>query len=994
MRVIILNTLIKKLHFLFILLFATVAFGQHPIYTQFSEKDGLPDIEFYNMTEDSKGFIWLAANKGFYRYDGNQFKIYTNKEKRGLSVFEPKEDSKGRVWCCNISGQFFYAENDELITFIDLEKEINGRLGSFIVTDKHLLVFTYQTIYKISLKTREIDTRIQIGNPLIGSPYRYGNEIYVTTGESIVTLDLELNITKKITSEAIYDDLSKRSIGSPLITGSKGKTYLKFMDRNSQSYLYLFDLNSGQYEEIELEAALKNSNIAAISFYNDEMLFSSSSGLWVYSMEGGNLVYKNRYFKNEYVSKVVVDRNENYWVTTLRNGVFVIPNINNNNYNLQDGIEGFKYIEKINEASFFFGTATGDAGFYNIETNKISLIDLKKNTPVQAAFYNKSNKKMYISQQDQGVIYDFETKTITTNRDFFNARSISYINKNTFLLANYQGASVVENGKVDSRLKFLRAYIGFHDTISKNSYVSYVDDLVKYDSKFNAKIIRYQGKKIHSVSITKTDDGTIWVSTFKDGLYGIKNDSVVVNYTTENGLASNFTQKIKGDRNSLWIVTNKGIQLLNTKTETFKILTKGDGISTYLINGIIPFKDNVIFSTNKGIFSIDRKTAFQQRVKPEIYFTGIQISEKDTLLQEKYTLPHSQNAIKLSFNSNGFRSKEHIRYYSRLLGFNENWIPVDEGIDFVKYNSLPVGNYTFQVLAESTSLARKSEIAAIEIAIESPFWKRPWFVISSVLSALLFIILYYRNILKKRDKQKNKELEKLAQERELVFLKLENLRSQMNPHFIFNALNSIQEYIILNKKNLASDYLGKFADLIRTYLNHSNKGAISLQDEIDCLEMYLELEELRFEDKLSYTFHIDENIDTESLSIPTMLIQPYVENALKHGLLHKKDNRLLSISLQTVPKKNAIICTIEDNGIGREKALELKIKKDKMHKSFGTQATQDRLDLLNYGKGKRIGVSIEDLYDAHTKEPSGTKVVITIPATNITASSNYTTQES
>jgi hypothetical protein len=486
--------------------------------------------------------------------------------------------------------------------------------------------------------------------------------------------------------------------------------------------------------------------------------------------------------------------------------------------------------------------------------------------------------------------------------------------------------------------------------------------------------------------MAKTDDGTIWVSTFKDGLYGIQNDSIVVNYTTENGLASNFTQKVKGDGDSIWIVTNKGIQLLDTKTKTFKILTKGDGISTYLINGIIPFKNNVIFSTNKGIFSIDRKTAFQRRVKPEIYFTGIQINEKDTLLQEKYTLPHYQNAIKLSFNSNGFRSKEHIRYYSRLLGFNENWIPVDEGIDFVKYNSLPVGNYTFQVVAESTSLAGKSEITSIEIAIKSPFWKKTWFILSSVLSLLLVTIFYYRNILKKREKQKNKELEKLAQERELVFLKLENLRSQMNPHFIFNALNSIQEYIIINKKNMASDYLGKFADLIRIYLNHSNKGVISLQDEINCLEMYLELEELRFEDKLTYSITIDENIDADALIIPTMLIQPYVENALKHGLLHKKDNRILRISLKTSGKKDTIICIIEDNGVGRENALEIKQKKDKMHKSFGTQVTQDRLDLFNYGKEKRIGVSIEDLYNTQTKVPNGTKVIITIPITKIQSS--------
>ncbi len=956
-----------------------IAHAQHPPYIQFSEKDGLPDIEFYNMTEDSKGFIWLAADKGFYRYDGNQFKLFTNKDKRGLSVFEPREDHKGRVWCCNISGQFFYAENDELITFVDLGKEIGWQLGSFLITEKHLLVFASQIIYKVSLETKEIEARVKVTDEILGHPYRFKNEIYVTSGKNIIALDLELNVIKEITSEAIYDDLKKRNLGRSAIFGYKGKTYLKLVDQNSHSFLNLFDLNTGQYEEIEFEEELKKSHIVIINFHNDEMLISSSTGLWVYTIKDGKATYKNRYFKDQYVSQVVVDKNENYWVTTLRNGVFVIPNINNETYDFPKGIEDFKSVEKINDDTFFFGTANGKAGLYNIKTNTIEPIELADKTTVKTASINEKKQLLFISQQNSSLMYDLKTKKYEFNAELGNVRSISYLDENTYFYTNYQGAVKVKDGKEILRIGNTRAYLGFHDTISKNSYISYVDDLMKYDAEFNGKKIRYKGKRINARGIKKTNNGTIWVSTFKDGIYGIKNDSIVINYTTENGLISNFTQEIESYNDELWIVTNKGIQLLNTKTNTFKTLTKSDGISTYLINGIVPFEKNVVFATNSGVFSIDRETVFKRKVKPKIYFTGIEINEKDTLLQQKYILPHYQNAIKLSFNSNGFKSKEHIRYTSRLLGFNDDWIPVDEGIDFVKYNSLPVGNYTFQVKAISSSLAGESEIASIKISIKNPFWKLPEFIIGSVLSILLFIVLYYRNIIKKRDKQKNKELEKLEQERELVFLKLENLRSQMNPHFIFNALNSIQEYIILNKKNLASDYLGKFADLIRTYLNHSNKGVISLQDEINCLKMYLELEELRFEDKLTYSFDIEENIDIEALTIPTMLIQPYVENALKHGLLHKKENRILTVTLKKSNNENAIICEVVDNGIGRKKALELKQRKDKTYKPFSTKAIEDRLSLLNYGREKQIGITIKDLYESEINTPSGTKVVIRIP---------------
>ena len=223
-----------------------------------------------------------------------------------------------------------------------------------------------------------------------------------------------------------------------------------------------------------------------------------------------------------------------------------------------------------------------------------------------------------------------------------------------------------------------------------------------------------------------------------------------------------------------------------------------------------------------------------------------------------------------------------------------------------------------------------------------------------------------------RETQKRLALEKQYRESELKALK-----SQMNPHFIFNALNSIQEYIILNKKNEASDYLGKFADLIRTYLSHSDTGVISLQEEIESLRMYLDLESLRFEDTLSYEMHISDKLNKETTHIPTMLIQPYVENALKHGLLHKKENRKLIVSFAN-SEGNNIQCIIEDNGVGRKKAKEFQENRPALHKSFAAKATEERLNLLNYGKDKKIGVEILDLYDENNLA-IGTKVLLSIP---------------
>ncbi|NBC58924.1 MAG: tetratricopeptide repeat protein [Bacteroidetes bacterium] len=253
-------------------------------------------------------------------------------------------------------------------------------------------------------------------------------------------------------------------------------------------------------------------------------------------------------------------------------------------------------------------------------------------------------------------------------------------------------------------------------------------------------------------------------------------------------------------------------------------------------------------------------------------------------------------------------------------------------------------------------------------------------VLIVLLSALFFFYSAKQKQAKKtaliqqelRASQKQLALEKQYRDSELKALK-----AQMNPHFIFNVLNSIQEFIVLNKKDLASEYLAAFAELIRSYLHFSNKGVLTLQEEVETLEKYLELEQLRFSQNFEYFINIDPSIDTESLYIPTMLVQPYVENAVKHGLFHKNGDCKLHIEFLHLDE-GKVRCIIQDNGIGRQKAKEYKSKKLKKQKSFASQATASRLDLLNEQGHQKIGVDIVDLKDDKNND-IGTKVILDIP---------------
>lgn len=277
------------------------------------------------------------------------------------------------------------------------------------------------------------------------------------------------------------------------------------------------------------------------------------------------------------------------------------------------------------------------------------------------------------------------------------------------------------------------------------------------------------------------------------------------------------------------------------------------------------------------------------------------------------------------------------------------------------------------------------EIAEQEAKIaKSEAKQNQLYFIGSVVVLLLLLLTFLTYFKQQKTKRKNELIaselkatqKQLALEKQYRTSELKALKSQMNPHFVFNALNSIQDYILSNERNLASDYLGKFSDLVRRYLKFSDELSITLSDEVDSLKLYLELEQLRFEEHLQTTFKVDETLDIEHIRIPTMLIQPYVENAIKHGLLHKKGTSKLQVQFLNYDE-NFVQCIVEDNGIGRKKASEIKAKQLRFHKSFALKANQSRLELLNYKSKHKIAVDIEDL--GHVDNPKGTRVTINIP---------------
>jgi hypothetical protein len=390
------------------------------------------------------------------------------------------------------------------------------------------------------------------------------------------------------------------------------------------------------------------------------------------------------------------------------------------------------------------------------------------------------------------------------------------------------------------------------------------------------------------------------------------------------------------------------------------------GINPFLFdsNGYFWFsRDWDLFKSNQAMASMvknNQKTSElfslkinDNKVDPTQYSDGsleIREFEKNLEIQYGYINPNP---------------KDSIRYEYQVKGKSKQWYPIDSNI--ISISSLGGGNYTINVATISQN--KRTEQQVLNITKEKTLLEKNWFWLLSI-GAISGLIFAYNKI--RINHVRKQERLKASYEKKLSELQMEALQSQMNPHFIFNALNSIKHFILTNEKFKAAEYLSGFSSLVRQVLNNSKSPIINLEKEIETLKLYIEMEQMRFDDKFNYQFHIDGNLDLLEINLPPLIFQPYVENAIWHGLMHKEGPRKLDIYFKKLG--DSLLCTIEDNGIGRKKAMESKPGGLKRQKSFGMQITQDRMKINQI----KSDINIIDK-ENDNGIATGTKVIIQIP---------------
>jgi hypothetical protein len=348
------------------------------------------------------------------------------------------------------------------------------------------------------------------------------------------------------------------------------------------------------------------------------------------------------------------------------------------------------------------------------------------------------------------------------------------------------------------------------------------------------------------------------------------------------------------------------------------------------------------------------------------------------------SFPYNASSFAFRFSSGELTvsKKSQVLYF--LDGFDDDWKAASPGGEVI-YSKLPPGDYEFRVKSSRDGVQWYDAAYPVSVHIQKPWWGQAWFkILITTLSVavLIFAYRYYKKEKEQISARLKSRMEIMELNVKMAESRFSNLRLQMNPHFLFNSLSSIQHLIVTQQTARAYKYLTVFSNFLRTLLNYADRNFIPLEEELKILNMYMELESLRFDQSFNYEVSVDESLANEVVLLPTLMVQPFAENAIWHGLLHKEGEKKLSIRFSN-SSEDHMTCIIEDNGIGRNRSAE--IKKGRLnsvtHESKGIEIIRERLHLMQQKTGKPAKVDIQDLVDEQ-KQPAGTRVTITIPYYN------------
>jgi ligand-binding sensor domain-containing protein len=952
------------------------AAAQGLMIRNYNVKDGLANATVYAAVQDKQGFIWFATPTGVSKFDGKRFRNYSKKD--GLTdndIVRLYADSKGRVWFTTLNGLPSYyskyiihtgATDSTLLLdphgqYMQYVFEDRARYIWFLNTDNHVIQYNDQEIKYDKLGALKTDLFYFLRNDTIFKPLQsYFN---------LNTLKDPNNPDQKILPVSPYPmndpDFKNRIYKCPVIILKN--TLYSYRSKDAICFFNGADWGI-------------NDEISNICLDNDNLWIGTPRALYYLKnfFNGDHKLIK--LLDNHYITSLLKDRDGNIWITTFGDGVYNIP-YKNFYFNYLDNTNGlyshsiFSIYKDLKSGTLLVGQ---NGGMLNtIDSNQVvvrqfNLDSTSGRNSILSILPYKDNEVLIGA--DNGL-FVFNTlrqkatllKAIKTLKDvdIDTNGKIRVVSKDQVIT----GAHIipVNNALITSIacINDSAYYVG------TNTGLLYGTDSMKELITPGTDVALHQ-----SIKDLKWINGDLWIGTSDQGIYVVRANQVIKHLSTADTLVSDICQQLYYDGvGRLYVATNKGVSVIDVKAQKLiRNITSNDGLMSDDTRGVYYQQGMLYIATSNGLSYFRDSNMPVDTVPPVIYLNNIKYGDSSFRADKDFFVHMYQRkaSLEVEFGAIAYDLPELVEYqYNFSSDTSSGWITTMTNI--VPFPNLQPETYKLQIRARKYK-SNWSKPIAITVTI-LPRWYQEWWARGILILLSIGLIFFVLRYIVRRIKQAEKR--KTEYNRRIAELEAKALTNQMNPHFIFNSLNSVQHLIMEKEEKQALNFLADFATLMRQMLNNSRKSYISLEEEIAFLTRYIDLEKIRFADVFTYQFVLDDELKDYTIYIPPMIIQPIVENAIKHGLAPRNGHGRLEVRLTL--KNDMLYCSVDDDGIGWERANNIKSSRLIKHESTALSVIRERLQIIKSFNGNIGKLEIIDKFKFGFGNKEGTLVEILIP---------------
>lgn len=975
-----------------IIALATLAPAQTLKFERYTTADGLISDENFNLYQDQSGYVWIFSKYGAIKYDGNTFKrVLKNLPLREAFIYSMYERADGRKWFANSNAKIFQVKNDSAFEVSGL-KEASKVLNEHMSEISRLYVDDHENIYAI---TKGLCFKLVKSK----NAYIAQNLSYSFPADSILYMIDDngdyafLSNNKKVINSSPHGDMKSGTY----IAIKNGKTQTIVKNRLPELNLTnpyhtlrnLRKYDDGYYAMISngLVRFSKEGEVSAFLLPEIILCFTRDrlGHFWVGCLTGGIFELSasgeilSHYLDKATVSDILIDHQNGLWVSTQGLGLYHCVNTQALGFK-DDSPLGTTITEmKVMDGVLYLGNADGDVA--SVAGNSITFLRSGRNRQIKSI--EKYRDKIIVAALE-GEIKDLLSGENIIKGTGYSTFLQLHAAGDTLIAMNRQTINYVVGGSLRKSI-FYKGRIRCLGIAGDKIWIG-TSNGVFYEST-NYKI---EGKKVGGnviadtiVKLNKPDflgplkdedianihvdyEKNTWFCSQGAGLYCIVGNRLL-SYNVKNGLPDEIVNHVFRTRDMILLSASSGLYISKSWSPE-----KGFAPWTKICKGSVEralyFEEKIYAATSEGLVIFDYKDQFMANEDIVINLSSVRVNFKERNLDGFLQVNSSEKSLEFNFDVVNFTGSDPALDYI-LKGRQTDSIRTDNAS--YRLTQLIPGNYTLTV---KNPVNNGNDGISIPFYVQPQFWETMFFRISLSIVILLSLAATVISIIRRN---KRKQLIKAQNEQLILEYKLIALKAQVNPHFMSNCLSAIQDLIMSNQNDKATYYIAEFGLMVRQILDYSSKQLISLEEELNLVTIYIELEKLRFDNKFVFKLEINPGIEASEIMVPPLILNPLIENAIWHGLLPVQNERIAQLHVRVGRSDEQLKISIIDNGAGRS-TKKTKISNSK-NASYGLKITEQRMTNLNYlYKSNTASIVYLDLFDENNN-PCGTNVTITMP---------------